>query len=67
MRKHLIYGVERHFQQYFSYIVAFSFIGGGKTGVGGENNRSVTSHRHTLSHNVVSSTPRHERGSNSQL
>jgi hypothetical protein len=24
------YGVERHFQQYFSYIVEVSFIGGGK-------------------------------------
>jgi len=24
------YGVERHSQQYFSYIVAVSFIGGGK-------------------------------------
>jgi hypothetical protein len=23
------YGVKRHFQQYFSYIVAVSFIGGG--------------------------------------
>jgi hypothetical protein len=32
----------------------------------GENHRSVASHRQTLSHNVVSSTPRHERGSNSQ-
>jgi hypothetical protein len=25
----LVYGVERHIQQYFSYIVAVSFIGGG--------------------------------------
>ena len=32
-----------------------------ETGVPGEN------HRRTLSHIVVSSTPRHERGSNSQL
>ena len=31
-----------------------------ETGVPGEN------HRRTLSHNVVSSTPRHERGKNSQ-
>ena len=23
------YGIQRHFQQYFSYIVAVSFIGGG--------------------------------------
>jgi hypothetical protein len=27
----------------------------------------VTGHLQTLSHNVVSSTPRHERGSNPQL
>ena len=33
----------------------------------GENYRPVASHRQTLSHIVVSSTPRHERGSNSQL
>ena len=38
-----------------------------KTGVPGENHRSVASHSHTLSHNIVSSTSRHERGSNSQL
>jgi len=25
----LVYDVERHFQQYFNYIVAVSFIGGG--------------------------------------
>ena len=31
-----------------------------------ENHRPVTSHWQTFSHNVVSSTPRHERGSNSQ-
>ena len=35
-----------------------------ETAVPGENQ---TCHRQTLSHNVVSSTPRHERGSNSQL
>jgi hypothetical protein len=34
--------------QYFSYIVAVSFIGGG-------NHRPVASHWQTLSHNVVSS------------
>ena len=33
----------------------------------GENNRPVTSHLQTLSHNVVSGTPRHEWGSNSHL
>ena len=37
-----------------------------ETGVPGENHRPVASHRQTLSHNVVSSTPRHERDSNSQ-
>ena len=36
-----------------------------KTGVSGENNRP--SDLHTLSHNVASSTPRHELGSKSQL
>ena len=36
-------------------------------GVPRENHRPIASHRHTLSHNVVSSTPRHERGSYSQL
>jgi len=39
-----------------------------ETGVpGGENHRPVANHWETLSHNVVSSTPRHERFSNSQL
>jgi hypothetical protein len=38
-----------------------------KTGVHGENHCPAARHRHTLSHNVVSSTPRHERGSNSQI
>jgi hypothetical protein len=31
-----------------------------ETGVPGENHRNVTSHRETLSHNVVSSTPCHD-------
>jgi len=31
----------------------------------GENHRPVASHWQTLSYNVVSSTPHHERGSNS--
>ena len=38
-----------------------------ETGVHGENHRPVVSHCLTLLHNVVSSTPRHERGSNSQF
>jgi hypothetical protein len=35
--------------------------------VPGENHRPVASHRQTLSHNDVSSTPCHEWDSNSQL
>jgi hypothetical protein len=35
-----------------------------KTGVPGENHRSVASHRQTLSHNVESITSRKERDSN---
>jgi hypothetical protein len=38
-----------------------------ETGVSGENHRPDASHWQTLSHNVVSSTSRHERGYNSQL
>ena len=38
-----------------------------KPGVPGENHRPVTSPWQTLSHKVVSSTPRYERGSDSQL
>jgi hypothetical protein len=37
-----------------------------ETGVPGENHQPVASHWQILSHNIVSSTPRHERGSNSQ-
>ena len=37
-----------------------------ETGVPGENHSPVTSHWRTVSHNIVSSTPRHEPGSNSQ-
>jgi hypothetical protein len=38
-----------------------------ETGVLGENHRPITSHWQTLSHKVVSITPRHKRGSNSQI
>ena len=38
-----------------------------ETGVPGENHRPVASLLQTLSHNVVSNTPRHERDSNSQF
>ena len=62
----MVYGVLRHIQQYFSYIVAVSFIGGGNRSTA-ENHRPVTSHWQTLSHNVASNTARYERGSNSQL
>jgi hypothetical protein len=48
---------KRHFQQYFSYIVAVSFIGGG--------NRTIQRKPQTLSHHVLS-TPPYEHGSNSQ-
>ena len=37
-----------------------------KTGVTAESHRPVASHWQTLSHNVVSSTPGHERDSNSR-
>ena len=38
-----------------------------ETGVPGENDRPAAIHLQTLSHNAVSSTHRHEWGSNSQL
>jgi len=38
-----------------------------ETGVPGENHLRAASHRQTSSQNVVSSTPRHERYTNSQL
>jgi len=39
-RLFMVYAVKCHFQQYFSYIVAVSFIGG----VSRENHLSVASH-----------------------
>jgi hypothetical protein len=36
-----------------------SYIVAEENGIPGENHRPVTSHWQTLSHNVVSSTPRH--------
>jgi hypothetical protein len=38
------YCVERHFQQYFSYIVMVSFIDGGNRRTRRENHRPITSH-----------------------
>jgi hypothetical protein len=43
--------------------MAVSFIYGGHR----ENHRPAASHWQTLSHNVVSSIPRHEQDLNSQL
>jgi hypothetical protein len=41
----MVYGVLCHFQQYFSYIVAVSFIGGGNRSTWRkENHRPVASH-----------------------
>ena len=48
------YGVWCYFQQYFSYIVAVSFIGGGNRG---KKHWPAASSWKKLSHNVVSSTP----------
>ena len=62
----LVYGVSRHFQQYFSYIVAVSFIGGGNQ----STRRKPPTFRKSLSnlsHTAASSTLRYERGSYSQL
>jgi hypothetical protein len=50
-----------------SVILWRSFLLLENTRVPGENHRPVASHSQTLSHNVVSSTPRHKQGSNSQL
>jgi len=38
-----------------------------KTGIPGENQCTVSSRGQTLSHKVVSSTPRHEREAKSQV
>ena len=38
-----------------------------ETGIPGENNRPVVNQEQTLSHNIVSSTPRDELHSKSQL
>jgi hypothetical protein len=59
---HFYHTLRLWFQQYFSYIVEASFIGGGNRRTRGENTRPVASHWQTLSHNVVLSTPGHERG-----
>jgi len=60
----LVYGILSHIQQYFSYIMAVSFIGGGSKST---RRKPAASYWQTLSHNIVSSKSHHERGSNSQL
>ena len=50
---------------YYSYIVAGSFIGGGNWSTQRKQPTCRKSLK-TLSHNVVSSTPRHEQASDSQ-
>jgi hypothetical protein len=60
-----VYGVKLHFYQYFSYIMAVSFIGGGNRST---QRKPLTCCRsvQSLSHTVVSSTPCHKWDSNSQ-
>jgi hypothetical protein len=53
------------FNTTFKNISITTFVA--EIGVPREIHRPVASHRQTLSHNVLSSTPRHEWGSNSQL
>ena len=58
------------FHSTFNNISVISWRSGSlmeETGVPGENHRPVVSHCQTLLHNVVSSTPCHERDSKSQL
>jgi hypothetical protein len=50
-----------NFNKKFRYFVAVSFIDGGNRSTR-RNNRPVASHRQTVSHIVVLSTPRLERG-----
>jgi hypothetical protein len=50
-----------------SVILWWSVLLVAETGLPEENHWPVASHWQTLSHNVVSSTPHHEQGSNSQL
>jgi hypothetical protein len=59
-----VWDVFPQFQQYFSFILLLSFIGGEKiTRRRLQTNKSLTS----LWKNVISSTPRHVQESNSQL
>ena len=51
---------------YFSYIVTVIFISGGNRSTK-KNKAYLSQVADKLSHNAVSSTPRYEQGSNSQL
>jgi len=53
-------------QKYFRYIVTVITLVE-ETGIPGENHRPVPNHRQALSHNAVSSTPRHQQHLNSHL
>ena len=54
------------FSATFNNISAMSWRSVLLVGETGENHRPAVSHSQTLSHIVLSSTPRHERDSNSQ-
>jgi hypothetical protein len=46
-----VYGIERHFQQYFSYFVAVSFIGGYTVGTVPKSNGKIVEKKiDTLTH-----------------
>ena len=62
----LVYGTEGHFQQYLSYMVAVRFIGGGNQSTR-RKPPTCRKSRQTVSHYVISSTPHHKQGFNSQL
>ena len=59
----MVDGVKCHFEQYFSYIMVVSFIGGGNQSTW---KKPVTDKLYHII-NVVSSTPSHERGWNLEL
>ena len=53
------YGVQCHFQKYFSYIATVSFIGGGNRSTWRKPQTCRKSLTNFITKNVVSSTPRH--------
>ena len=64
----MVDGVKCHFEQYFSYIMVVSFIGGGNQSTW-KKTTDLSQVTDKLYHiiNVVSSTPSHERGWNLEL